>query len=139
VVAPAARPETLRLLKAWKGARWERRRARAADLKGCRLAVLATGDAGADAALLAAARKRGVPVLHASAPSQGDLTLPASARAGRLRIAVSTSGASPRLAKALAGSMALALGRSGLDKLAEQLSRARQARRNMKEGKPNAA
>jgi siroheme synthase-like protein len=71
------------------------------DLDDVRLVVTATGDADVDAAVAAAARRRGVWTNAADQPVDCDFILPAIARTGRLSVAVSTDGASPALAREL--------------------------------------
>jgi precorrin-2 dehydrogenase / sirohydrochlorin ferrochelatase len=58
-----------------------------------------------NAAVVAAAKARGVWVCSASDPAGGDFVLPSVARRGELTFAVSTGGASPALAKRLAGEL----------------------------------
>jgi siroheme synthase-like protein len=68
------------------------------DLDGARLVITATGVGEVDAAVAAAARRRGVWVNAADQPADCDFILPAIARAGRVAVAISTDGASPALA-----------------------------------------
>ncbi len=71
------------------------------DLDDIRLVVAATGDAGVDAAISAAARQRGIWTNAADQPVDCEFILPAIARTGRVTVAVSTDGASPALAREL--------------------------------------
>jgi precorrin-2 dehydrogenase/sirohydrochlorin ferrochelatase len=80
------------------------------DLDGAALAFAATGDADIDAAVLAAARARGVPANLAAQPEAGDFTLPAVLRRGDLLVAVATGGRAPALAAALRDRLANELG-----------------------------
>lgn len=88
------------------GAELARRAARLDDLDGAVLAVCATDDAGANAALAREARRRGVLVNVVDDPDGGTFTVPAVARSGRVQVAVSTAGASPLLARRLRDELA---------------------------------
>ena len=74
------------------------RTARLEDLDGVYLAVCASGDADANAALAGEARRLGVLVNVVDDPDTGTFTVPAVLRRGRLQVGVSTGGASPLLA-----------------------------------------
>lgn len=76
------------------------------DLDGAFLAFAATGDATVNAAVVAAARHRGIPVNCADQPAEGDFFLPAVWRRGRLSVAVATDGASPAAARLLRDALA---------------------------------
>ncbi len=78
-----------------------RRPFRATDLKGCRLVFCCADAPGPNAAAAREGRTRGVWVCQAQEPSQGDLQVPAVARAGGLALALSTGGASPAVARGL--------------------------------------
>ena len=71
------------------------------DLQGVALAVAASDDRALNARIARLARERGVWVNVVDEPGDGDLVLPAVVRRGVLRIAVSTGGASPALARRL--------------------------------------
>jgi len=58
-----------------------------------------------NAAVVAAAKARGVWVCSATDPASGDFVLPSVARRGDLTLAVSTGGASPALAKRIAAEL----------------------------------
>jgi precorrin-2 dehydrogenase/sirohydrochlorin ferrochelatase len=73
------------------------------DLDAARLAVTATDDPAANAAVSAEARRRGIWVNSADDPINCTFTLPAVARDGAVTVAVSTGGASPALASHLRG------------------------------------
>jgi precorrin-2 dehydrogenase/sirohydrochlorin ferrochelatase len=75
------------------------RRFRRSDLRGCALAIAATGDAIVDAVVASAARRRGVLVNVVDRAAQCDFILPSVLRRGGLQIAVSTGGRSPALAR----------------------------------------
>ena len=83
LVAPDAVDE-LAAYAAEGSIRWERREYRSSDLEGCLLAVAATGD---------------TDVNVVDVPPLCNFILPAIVRSGPLAIAISTSGASPALAK----------------------------------------
>lgn len=89
-----------------EGAVIERRAARLADLDGAVLAVCATDDPAANAALAREARRRGVLVNVVDDPDAGDFTVPAVLRRGALQVGVSTGGASPALARRLRDELA---------------------------------
>ena len=96
VVAPRAEPEFARLAVTLR-----RRRFRASDLAGATLAFAATDDRRVNHAVAQAAKRRGIPVNVADARAECDFILPARITRGSLQVAVSTGGASPRLAAAL--------------------------------------
>jgi len=78
----------------------DRRRAfRRSDLRGCALAVAATGDPTVDDAVAALARRARVLVNVVDRPARCDFILPSVLRRGELQIAVSTGGRSPALAR----------------------------------------
>jgi siroheme synthase (precorrin-2 oxidase/ferrochelatase) len=78
----------------------------ASDLRGCALVIAATGDRGVDVAIARAARRWRIPCNVAGEPALGTFVVPAVARRGGITFAVSTGGASPILARALAHWMA---------------------------------
>jgi len=88
----------------------QRRAARLADLDGAVLAVCATDDPAANAALACEARRRGVLVNVVDDPDAGDFTVPAVLRRGALQVGVSTGGASPALARRLRDELAEQVG-----------------------------
>ncbi len=69
------------------------------DLDGVTLSVAASDDRELNARVARLARERGVWVNVVDEPDEGDVVLPAVVRRGALRIAVSTGGASPALAR----------------------------------------
>ncbi|PYN03727.1 MAG: siroheme synthase [Candidatus Rokuibacteriota bacterium] len=77
------------------------RRFRRSDLRGCALAIAATGDSIVDAAVESTGRRRRVLVNVVDRPAQCDFILPSVLRRGELQIAVSTGGRSPALARAI--------------------------------------
>ena len=96
VVAPRAESELESLPVAW-----QRHRFRKADLRGAVLAFAATDDRKVNHAVATEAKRLGIPVNVADAPSECDFLVPARVCKGSVQIAVSTSGRSPRLATAL--------------------------------------
>ena len=78
-----------------------RRKYRKGDLKGMKLALVATDDSDLNCRVAAEARSLNVPVNVADAPDECDFTLPALLRRGDITIAVGTGGSSPALARAL--------------------------------------
>jgi len=76
-----------------------RRTFRRSDLRGCALAVAATGDPTVDDAVAALARRARVLVNVVDRPARCDFILPSVLRRGELQIAVSTGGRSPALAR----------------------------------------
>lgn len=77
---------------------WLARRYNNGDLAGALLAVAATNDRAVNAAIAAEARERGVLANISDNPTQGSWTTTATVRRGDLVIAVTTNGASPKLA-----------------------------------------
>lgn len=71
---------------------------RAGDLDGCALAVAATASRDVNRAVLADARRAGIPCNVADDARAGDFIVPATVRRGDLVIAVTTGGASPAVA-----------------------------------------
>lgn len=100
---------------------WARRPGRIADLHGAELVVLASDAPEANAQLELAARQRGIWVNRADVRGGGDFQIPAEARAGDLRVFVSTGGKSPKLARRLRSWVEAELGGWGraLERLAE--------------------
>jgi len=79
------------------------------DLDGAFLAFAATDDPTVNAAVVAAAQRRGIPVNRVDQPTEGDFFLPAVWRCGRLSVAVATDGASPAAARLLRDALAAGL------------------------------
>ncbi len=71
---------------------------RPTDLEGAFLVFAATSERQINAAVAREARRQGRLVSVADTPAEGDFTLPALLRRGRMTIGVSTGGASPALA-----------------------------------------
>jgi len=94
VVAPECLPMP-------QGAAVARRPFEDADLDGVVLAVAASDDRELNARVARLAREHGVWVNVVDEPDEGDVVLPAVVRRGDLRIAISTGGASPALARRL--------------------------------------
>lgn len=63
--------------------------------------VVAAGPAGVNAEVVAAAHARNLWVADAAVPGRGNVTFPASGRAGPVTVAVGTAGAAPAVARAL--------------------------------------
>ena len=78
------------------------RRFEPADMEGATVAIAATDDAEANAAVAHAARERGIAVNVADDPSLSTFIMPAVVDRGAIQVAISTGGASPVLAKRLA-------------------------------------
>lgn len=72
-----------------------------ADLEGAALAVAATDDPAVNQAVAHAAGERGIPVNVVDAPEACTFLVPAVVRRGLVRVAISTSGASPLMARRL--------------------------------------
>jgi precorrin-2 dehydrogenase/sirohydrochlorin ferrochelatase len=94
VISPYVRPELASM-----AVEVRRRPYREGDLEGAFLAFAATNRREVNGAVAREARERGVPVNVADEPSEGDFALPSTLRRGRLQVAVSTGGASPKLAQ----------------------------------------
>lgn len=80
------------------------------DLDGVVLAFAATADRHVNAAVAREARRRGIPVNVADAPEEGDFTLPAVGRRGKITLAVGTGGESPALARLLRDRLSAGVG-----------------------------
>ncbi len=100
------------------------RRFRAGDVRGAWLVCACTDDPQINEAAALAGRRRGVFTNVVDQPRQCSFIAPAVARRGSLTIAVSTTGASPSLAKALRDDVARLLG-DGYAPMAHLLSRLR--------------
>lgn len=98
VVSPATTPG-LSTLVADGMVTWRKRAFLRTDLRGCALAIAATGVASVDGAVAAEARRRGVLVNVVDRPAHCDFIFPSVLRRGPLQIAVSTGGRSPTLAR----------------------------------------
>jgi precorrin-2 dehydrogenase/sirohydrochlorin ferrochelatase len=92
-------PEFCEALAAVPGVQKKKRPFEPADLDRIFLVYAATADPAVNQWILAEARKAGVLCNSADAPDQGDFILPAVMSRGDLICAVSTSGASPALAR----------------------------------------
>ena len=79
--------------------RWERREYRSSDLEGCLLVVAATSNTDVNIAVHDDAERGPMLVNVVDVPPLCNFILPAIVRSGALAIAISTSGASPALAK----------------------------------------
>lgn len=93
-----------------RGVRLEHRRFRAADVARQALVIAATDDRSVNAAVAAAARRRGIPVNAVDDPPNCTFIVPAVARMGDLTVAVSTGGKSPAAARLVKERIATMLG-----------------------------
>jgi precorrin-2 dehydrogenase / sirohydrochlorin ferrochelatase len=109
VVAPDAVPE-LAEYAAEGSIRWERREYRSSDLEGCLVAIAATSVTEVNIAVHDDAERRPMLVNVVDVPPLCNFILPAIVRTGPLAIAISTSGASPALAKRLKREIAVQFG-----------------------------
>jgi precorrin-2 dehydrogenase/sirohydrochlorin ferrochelatase len=107
---------------------YSKRRFRATDLRGAFLAIAATDDMETNCRVAAAGNK--IPVNVVDEPSLCSFIVPSSLRRGPLTIAVSTSGASPAMARAIRQEMEDIFGRE-VGQYLEKLCRTRE--RAMKE------
>jgi len=78
---------------------WDRREYRAEDLEGTFIVIAATGDTDVNIRIFEDAERRAMLVNVVDVPPLCNFILPAIIRTGPLAIAISTSGASPALAK----------------------------------------
>jgi precorrin-2 dehydrogenase / sirohydrochlorin ferrochelatase len=100
LVAPDALPALVELAE--EGSiRWERREYRPDDLEGVFMVIAATNDTDVNIEVHADAERREMLVNVVDVPPLCNFILPAIVRTGPLAIAISTSGASPALAKRL--------------------------------------
>ncbi len=93
-----------------RGLRMQRRRFRAGDVGRQALVIAATDDRAANAAVAAAARRRGIPVNAVDDPPNCTFIVPAVVRKGDLTVAVSTGGKSPAAARLVKEKIAAMLG-----------------------------
>jgi len=98
VVAPEAHDEVKRLATD-REVTWKQKRFDPADLDRALLVVAATSDTALNTAVYQAAEERSMLVNVVDVPTLCNFVLPAIARRGPIAVAVSTSGASPALAK----------------------------------------
>jgi len=90
-----------------------KRRFRASDVaEGMALVFAATDDRKVNHAVAQAAARKRIPANVADAPEECDFLVPARLRHGEVRIAISTGGRSPRLARGLREKLEKALGPS---------------------------
>lgn len=115
VVSPLVHPDLRALGVEWLPRRWERD-----DLAGCWLVVVATDDEAVQHAVAREAGRRAVFCNVVDEPAHCSVILPAVHRQGPITVAVSTSGASPALAKRLRDDIAAVVGPAHAD-LARQL------------------
>ncbi len=101
VVSPEVCAELDALAGAGAAAELRRRPFEAADLDGAVLAIAATDDPAVNEAVSRAARGRGIPVNVVDQSALSTFIVPATVGRGRLKVAVSTAGASPAFARRL--------------------------------------
>lgn len=118
-------PDILKVMR--KRALWIRRGARISDVDAYDIVFAATNHGPLNAALATRALKKRKLVCVADQPELGNFSVPAVVRAGALSIAISTSGASPALAKALRLWLEMRLKRPPLKKLVRFLGAGRAA------------
>ncbi len=94
-------PEFCEGLRKLKGVRRIKRRFVDGDVAGAVLVYAATNDAPLNAAVAAAARKRGALVNVVDTPGECDFIVPSTLNRGEMTISISTGGASPALARRL--------------------------------------
>ena len=102
------------------------------DLKSVSLVFAATDEAKINAKICSLAKKKMIFASSASNAGQGDFSVPALAKSGPIQIAISTGGASPSMAKAIARQLQDALKRSGLGAAAAKMLKTRDWIRRMK-------
>jgi precorrin-2 dehydrogenase/sirohydrochlorin ferrochelatase len=120
VIAPEAVP-AVRELAADGAVAWEQREYETSDLEGRMLVVAATADTELNVRVFRDAERRAMLVNVVDVPPLCNFILPAIVRAGPIAIAISTSGASPALAKRLKREIAAEFGASHA-RLAELLN-----------------
>jgi precorrin-2 dehydrogenase/sirohydrochlorin ferrochelatase len=120
VVAPSILPGIHR-----QGCLRIRRKVRMADLDQADIVFVTTNDPALNAKLARGALAKRKLISVADAPEKGNFSLPAVAKAGLLRISVSSSGASPAISKALRQWLQARLRGSKLVALARSLGRRR--------------
>jgi precorrin-2 dehydrogenase/sirohydrochlorin ferrochelatase len=129
-------PRATRRIEEWAGSGrvgLERRRYRTGDLRGARVAYLATGDVEANREARQEADAEHVWLNVADEPALCDFFAPAVARRGHLTVAISTNGTSPVLAARLREKLQRDLGPEYADAL-EQLADLRA--RYRRDGRP---
>ena len=134
VVSPTLTP-ALSALVAARGLEHRARPFRRPDVRGCTLAVAATGRADVDRAVAAAARAHRVLVNVVDCPAHCDVIMPSVLRRGELQIAVSTGGRSPALAREIRRSLE-PLFAAEAGEIVERAGRERAARRALLEYPP---
>ena len=114
VVAPKVAPAIARL----SGVEVVRARYSAAHLRGAEIVFATTNDPAVQSAVWREARKRKLLCNSADSPERSDFIVPASFARGDLQVAVSTGGASPRIAQMLRDTLERAFGPEWGDLLA---------------------
>jgi precorrin-2 dehydrogenase / sirohydrochlorin ferrochelatase len=105
VVSPEVRPELVGM-----DVEIQHRPYESGDLEGANLAFAATDSREVNALVAQEAKERGVPINVADRHAEGDFTVPSTLRRGGLQVAVSTSGASPTLARRIRSELEQAFG-----------------------------
>ena len=100
VIAPEANERVRELVAAGKVA-WRRRPFEDGDVVGARVVIASTGDPSVNAAVYEAAWRWGIPVNVVDVPQLCDFYCASVVQRGPVLIAISTSGASPSLARRL--------------------------------------
>lgn len=98
VTAPEALDKVRALAEAGR-IKWQQRSFEIADIEGCRLVMVASNDRSLNESVAEAAAAAGIPVNVADVPDLCDFYVPAVVNRQPLKIAVSTDGASPALAR----------------------------------------
>ncbi len=109
VVAPDAIPEVGALAESGR-IEWHRRRYETSDLDGVFLVVAATSDTELNTRVYRDAEARSMLVNVVDVPELCNFILPAIVRQGPIAVAISTSGASPALAKRMKREIATSVG-----------------------------
>lgn len=109
MVAPDAIPEVAALAEEGR-IEWQRRPYEAADLDGAFLVVAATSDKELNTTVYRDAEARSMLVNVVDVPALCNFILPAIVRQGPIAVAISTSGASPALAKRMKREIAASVG-----------------------------
>jgi uncharacterized protein len=128
VVAEKVKEEVHALALAYSGVRIRERRFGESDLEGKDLAIIAVDDSQTSAHISGLARKKKVLVNVADTPAQCDFYLGSIVQKGELKIAISTNGSSPTIAKRLREVLAEALP----DQLDEVIGRLQAIRQQLK-------
>ena len=106
---------------------WLRREVKAIDMRGCQLVLNTLSPQNpAHASIFAWARRERVLISTYDQPDRSDLGMPAEVKRGHLRIAISTSNASPTIAGALRRALELIIDESEIEEFLDHLGELRQ-------------